>query len=244
MVVTPASATAAPAPPTARVEIDGLCAGYARRPVLHGVTATVPAGAVTALVGPNGSGKSTLLSALAGVLRPTGGTVRQPPDSRPAFVPQRGTAATALPLTVRRTVAMGRWAERGPWRRLTRADHAAVESAMARLGIADLAERQLAELSGGQHRRALIAQALAQGSDLLLLDEPGTGLDADARAGIDALLCDLAADGVTVVQATHDLAAARRADHVLLLRDGRLHAAGPPRTALTADTLTALWLTD
>ncbi|NJQ04792.1 zinc ABC transporter ATP-binding protein AztA [Streptomyces lonarensis] len=244
MATTPASATTAPAARPARVEITGLHAGYARRSVLHDVTATVPTGATTALVGPNGSGKSTLLSVLAGVLRPTAGTVRQPEGTRPAFVPQRGTAAEALPLTVRRTVAMGRWAERGPWRRLTRTDHAAVEAAMDRLDIGDLADRQLAELSGGQHRRALIAQALAQRSDLLLLDEPGTGLDADARAGIDDLLRDLAAEGVTVVQATHDLAAARRADHVLLLRGGRLHAAGPPRTALTADTLTALWLTD
>ncbi|WP_394428153.1 zinc ABC transporter ATP-binding protein AztA [Streptomyces sp. SGAir0957] len=216
-----------------RIQVADLCAGYPGRPVLHQLTAAIPALAATALVGPNGSGKSTLLGVLAGVIRPTSGTVRYDGGRPPAFVPQRTAVADALPLTVRQTVAMGRWAERGPWRRLTRRDRAIVDAALDRLGIGDLAARQLGELSGGQRQRALIAQGLAQESDLLLLDEPTTGLDPRAREVIGTLLAELVADGVTLVQATHDLTAARLADACLLLHDGHLANAGHPADVLT-----------
>jgi zinc/manganese transport system ATP-binding protein len=135
---------------------------------------------------------------------------------------------------------MGRWGERGLWRRLTRHDRAAVDSAMERLGVAGLADRQLGELSGGQRQRVLIAQGLAQQSDLLLLDEPTTGLDPEARERITVLLADLIADGTTVVQATHDLEAARSADTCLLLDDGRLVGQGPPKEVLTTTALTRI----
>jgi zinc/manganese transport system ATP-binding protein len=126
--------------------------------------------AITALVGPNGSGKPALLGVMAGVVRPTSGRLQRVGDRPPAFVPQRSAVADALPLTVRQTVEMGRWSHRGPWRRLTRQDRATVDQAMERLGSTDLATRQLGELSGGQRQRALIAQGLAQESDLLLVD--------------------------------------------------------------------------
>jgi zinc/manganese transport system ATP-binding protein len=197
--------------------------------------------ATTALVGPNGSGKSTLLGVLAGVIRPTSGELHHAGNQPPAFVPQRSAVGDALPLTVRQTVEMGRWSERGPWRRLTRQDRATVDQAMDRLGIADLATRQLGELSGGQRQRALIAQGLAQESDLLLLDEPTTGLDPEARERIGVLLTELVADGVTVVHATHDLEAARSADACLLLRDGYLAGQGHPEQLLTASTLAQIW---
>jgi zinc/manganese transport system ATP-binding protein len=112
---------------------------------------------------------------------------------------------------------------------------------MERLGISDLATRQLGELSGGQRQRALIAQGLAQESDLLLLDEPTTGLDPEARGWIGALLTELVADGVTVVHATHDLEAARSADACLLLRNGHLAGQGHPEQLLTASTLAHIW---
>ncbi|WP_103500237.1 MULTISPECIES: zinc ABC transporter ATP-binding protein AztA [unclassified Streptomyces] len=224
-----------------RVGVTELSAGYARRTVLSQLTAQIPEMATTVLVGPNGSGKSTLFGVIAGVIRPTAGSVHHHGTRRPAFVPQRGTDAAALPLTVRQTVEMGRWADRGPWRRLTRRDRVVVDAALERLGIAPLAGRQLAELSGGQRQRALVAQGVAQESDLLLLDEPGTGLDLDARRQIDAVLTELASEGVTVVQATHDLEAARRAEHCLLLSDGLLFAQGPPAEVLTERTLAGLW---
>ncbi|WAP54856.1 zinc ABC transporter ATP-binding protein AztA [Streptomyces sp. S465] len=226
---------------TPRVRITELYAGYPGRPVLHGLSADIPASATTALIGPNGSGKSTLLGVMAGVLEPTSGELRSDGDRPPAFVPQRGAVGDALPLTVRQTVEMGRWGERGPWRRLTRRDRATVEAAMERLGISGLATRQLGELSGGQRQRALIAQGLAQESDLLLLDEPTTGLDPEARDRIAALLGELVADGVTVVQATHDLEAARAADACLLLRDGHLVGQGSPERLLTPSTLAQVW---
>ncbi|NEE29501.1 ATP-binding cassette domain-containing protein, partial [Streptomyces sp. SID7982] len=105
----------------------------------------------------------------------------------------------------------------------------------------DLADRQLGELSGGQRQRVLIAQGLAQQSDLLLLDEPTTGLDPEARQRITALLTDLVADGTTVVQATHDLEAARSADACLLLADGRLAGRGRPEQVLTPTALSRVW---
>lgn len=215
-----------PQPPTPRVRISGLSAGYSGRTVLHQVTAEIPGAAVTSLTGPNGSGKSTLLGVLAGVIKPTSGEVEHRGGGTAAFVPQRSAVSDTLPLTVRQTVAMGRWADRGPWRRLTARDHATVDAALRRLGIAHLAGRQLGELSGGQRQRTFIAQGVAQDADLLLLDEPCTGLDPEARASIEELLVQLVADGATVVQATHDLESAGAGEHRLRLRDGRLDAAG------------------
>ncbi|WP_049568782.1 zinc ABC transporter ATP-binding protein AztA [Nonomuraea sp. SBT364] len=210
------------------MKIDKLVAGYPGRTVLHQVTADIPDAQLTAVTGPNGSGKSTLLGVLAGVIRATSGTVER--RRRPAFVMQRSEVSDVLPITVRDTVAMGRWAHRGPWRRLSRRDWSVVDSCLTRLGIADLAGRPLGDLSGGQRQRALVAQGLAQESDLLLLDEPATGLDTEARSHIAAVLKEVTADGVTVVHATHDLSAALDADHCLVLRDGRLLAEGPPDT--------------
>jgi zinc/manganese transport system ATP-binding protein len=221
--------------------IQGLCAGYARRTVLHDVTARFPTGRVTAVVGANGSGKSTLLGVLAGVVPAAAGRLRWPGTRRPAFVPQHSAVSAALPITVRETVAMGRWARRGPWRRLSGSDRAVVDTCMARTDVVDLAPRLLSGLSGGQRQRVLVAQALAQESDLLLLDEPATGLDRAARHKISAALDGARAHGVTVVQATHDLGEALRADYCLLLHHGRLLGQGPPEVVLTAEALDAAW---
>ncbi|MGW2344279.1 zinc ABC transporter ATP-binding protein AztA [Streptomyces sp. NPDC001661] len=236
--------TASPSPQRhgdGRVHLTDVCAGYPGRPVLHQLTAHIPQLATVALVGPNGSGKSTLLGVVAGVIRPTSGDVRHQGERRPAFVPQRGAVGDMLPLTVRQTVEMGRWGGLGAWRRPARRDRAAVDAALDRLGIGDLAAQQLGELSGGQRQRTLIAQGLAQESDLLLLDEPTTGLDPEARGRIGALLTGLAGEGVTVVQATHDLEAARAADLCLLLRDGHLVGQGRPDEVLTESALARVW---
>lgn len=213
------------------VRLDGLSAGYARRTVLHEVTAEFPRAQVTAVVGANGSGKSTLLGVLAGVITPATGVV-QIGTQRPAFVVQHSAVPTGLPITVRETVAMGRWAHRSPWRRLSKKDKELVDGCMERMGIADLARRRLSSLSGGQRQRALIAQAFAQESDLLLLDEPDAGLDSQARRDIATAISEAQANGVTVIHVTHDLGEAGRADHCLLLRNGRLAAEGDPRTVL------------
>ncbi|CAM5341067.1 MULTISPECIES: zinc ABC transporter ATP-binding protein AztA [Streptomyces] len=243
MFNTPRPSTTPPLDRNISIHFSELCAGYPGRPVLHQVTGEITKLTSTALIGPNGSGKSTLLGTLAGVIKPTSGDLFRTGDRPPAFVPQRGAVGDTLPLTVRQTVEMGRWGERGPWRRLTARDHAAVDATLDRLGIGDLASRQLGELSGGQRQRTLIAQGLAQESDLLLLDEPTTGLDPEARDRIGSLLTALVADGVTIVQATHDLEVARAADACLLLREGRLTGQGRPDQVLTTASLTRIWQT-
>jgi zinc/manganese transport system ATP-binding protein len=216
------------------VRLDDLYAGYGRTDVLKGVSAQIPEGAVTALVGPNGAGKSTLLGVLAGTVPLRSGKVTPDRNARgvrpvrPAFVVQRSAVSDTLPLTVRAAVAMGRWAHRGPWRPLTRRDRAVVARCMERTGVADLAHRGLGELSGGQRQRALIAQGLAQEADLLLLDEPSAGLDQEARERIGRTIAEIAAEGTTVVHATHFAEEARGADHILTLDRGRVVA---PKTA-------------
>jgi zinc/manganese transport system ATP-binding protein len=220
------------------VRLHTLSAGYARRTVLHEVTAELPLAQVTAVVGPNGSGKSTLLGVLAGILTPAEGTVTAN-TRRPAFVVQHSAVPTALPITVRETVAMGRWAHRGPWRPLSEKDKEVVDASLERMGITDLARRQLGSLSGGQRQRALLAQALAQESDLLLLDEPDAGLDSQARHDIATAMADARTSGVTIVHATHDPDHALRADYCLLLHAGRLVAQGPPHTVLRYDLTTS-----
>lgn len=220
--------------PPADVVIERISAGYRRRTVLHEISARLPGGRVTAVVGANGSGKSTLLGVLAGIVRPVTGTVRGRGRARPALVVQHSAVPVLLPITVRETVAMGRWAGKGPWRRLSRRDWTVVDSCLDRLGITDLAPRTLSTLSGGQRQRALLAQALAQEASLLLLDEPTAALDGPARQAISHAIGQAAAHGGTVIHATHDLTEAMRADHCLLLDHGRLRAAGPPDAVLAA----------
>ncbi|MGW5877955.1 zinc ABC transporter ATP-binding protein AztA [Nocardiopsis terrae] len=208
-------------------ELRGVYAGYGGEDVLRGIDARLPRGGVTALVGSNGAGKSTLLAVLAGTLRPRAGEVSGPSRLRPAFVLQRSAVPDTLPLTVRGAVSMGRWAHRGPWRALARRDRTVVERSMERVGITDLAGRQLGELSGGQRQRALIAQGLAQEADLLLLDEPSAGLDREAREQIARVLASLRGQ-VTVVHATHFSDEAAEADHRLVLDQGRVVDSGSP----------------
>jgi zinc/manganese transport system ATP-binding protein len=225
------------------VRFDSVTFGYGRVPAVDGLTLAIPRGQLLALLGPNGSGKSTLLSLLAGVVRPTAGTIAGVPD-RVAFVVQRSAVPDRLPLTVRDTVAMGRWAVRGAWGRLGRSDRALVEESMERLGLTDLRGRRLASLSGGQRQRALLAQALAQQAPMLLLDEPEAGLDAEARGWITAAVDAEIGRGVTVVIATHDVRTAAGSRRCVLLRSGRLVGDGPPERILTGDSFARTFLAD
>jgi zinc/manganese transport system ATP-binding protein len=223
------------------ITLRGVAAGYGPTPVLRDVTAAIPRTGVTALVGPNGAGKSTLLGLLARVISPTAGDIGGLGPRRPAFVVQRAAVSDTLPLTVREAVAMGRWAHRGFWRPLTAHDRSVIAASMARLGVSDLATRQLGDLSGGQRQRVLVAQGLAQQPDLLLLDEPAAGLDLEAQRRVADVLEAAGRDGTTVVHATHDLDLALRGDHCLLLGDGRLLAQGDPASVLTPAALERAW---
>ena len=182
---------------------------YGRRVVLAHVDADIPRSQVVSIVGPNGSGKSTLLKAIAGLIPLTGGeiTLFDQPMARMrrhvAYVPQREDVDWAFPVSVRDVVMMGRYPRRGWLRRPTAEDGHIAEHAMGRMGIAALARRQISELSGGQQRRAFIARALAQESDVILLDEPMTGIDAETHDRILELFDEWRDEGKVVLQATH-----------------------------------------
>ena len=231
-----------PAGSAAAVSTRGLSVRYGRTTALDGVDVSLPRGAVTALVGPNGSGKSSLLLAACGLVPVASGEIsvlgRPARAGRPdvAVVLQATPSEAALPVTAREVVRMARYARRGPLRRLTAADAEAVDSAMERLEVTDLASRHLRELSGGQRQRVLVAQGLAQEADLLLLDEPVTGLDLVSADRILRVLADERAAGRTVVVCTHDLDDAEEADHVVLLA-GVVVAAGPPGEVVTEANL-------
>lgn len=196
----------------AALAVESLTVAYpgTASPAVRGVSFAVPDGVVAALVGPNGAGKSTLLKTAAGLLAPASGSVRLfglPPGGchhRTAYLPQRGDIDWAFPVTVERFVLAGRYVHLGWLRWPRRADRAVVRRVLDRLGIARLAGRPIAALSGGQQQRALVARALAQGADLLLLDEPFNNLDADTRADLLGLFADLRSAGKTLVVATHD----------------------------------------
>ncbi|MGH9138888.1 MAG: metal ABC transporter ATP-binding protein [Acidimicrobiales bacterium] len=202
----------------------------------------LPAGAVSALIGPNGSGKSTLLHAMAGLLAPVAGDLqvlgRRPVEMRRrvAYVLQATKVNDHMPITVREAVTMGRYAARGAFGRLGRGDRALVRDAIERLELDELAGRHLVELSGGERQRVFVAQGLAQDSEVLLLDEPVTGLDLASRQRIVEVVGAERDAGHTVVVATHDLGDAADADHLLLLA-GRVVAEGRPAEVLTAEHL-------
>ena len=202
------------------IVVSEIAVRYGPTPALNGVSVRLAPGTVTAVVGHNGSGKSTLLQCLAGIARPTTGRIDGMKGLGTAYVPQRNAVSDQLPLTVREAASMGAWHRRGLWRRLTPGDRDAVDEALNRLGLADLGRRRIGTLSGGQRQRALLAQALVQRGDLLLLDEPTTGLDAEARAVIGDVVGEEAARGAIVVVATHESHDAERADQVLTLSSG------------------------
>lgn len=196
---------------------------------------TVPQGSSLAVIGPNGSGKSTLLETIAGILRPHTGTLTLAAP-KPALIPQTTHVDRSLPITVRETVDMARYATLGILGRFRSIDHAAVQDALVRLEMAHLADRQLHELSGGQRQRALVAQGLAQDAEMLLLDEPLIGLDLASRQVILDVMDEQVAAGKTVIVTTHDLDDARRCDQVLLL-DSVPVAVGTPDDVLTVTHL-------
>ncbi len=235
------AASMPPAPATSAVRARDLTMAYGDHLAVRGATFDLPAGAVTAVIGPNGSGKTTLLRAISGLDAPVSGSLQvgdgtPPSRASTAFVMQANQVNEALPVTVTEVVRMGRYPLRGLVGRLRAADHEAVREAMERMEILDLADRHLRELSGGQRQRAFVAQGLAQQADLLLLDEPITGLDLPSQQRIDVAVRDEVAAGRTVVLTTHDVATAARADHVLLVAT-HLVASGAPGEVLTEEHL-------
>lgn len=207
------------------VSVQSLSVKYGSTVALHNVDASFPPGTVTALVGHNGSGKSTLLQTLAGIVRPFSGTVHTG-KKRVSYVPQRSDVNDRMALTVGEVVAMGTWPRRGILGRASAKDRRTIESAIERLQLTELRSTRLSALSGGQRQRTLLAQALVENGDLVLLDEPTTGLDAVAREIINSVVDDEAARGAVVVVATHDVDDAHRADTKITLGRGEILSAG------------------
>jgi zinc transport system ATP-binding protein len=219
------------------VEAAGVSFAYGRQAVLEDVDLTVRAGEFVALVGPNGSGKSTLLRVLLGSLQPSGGEVRlfgRPPSLVPdrwrvGYVPQRPILDSEVPATVAEIVTAGRLSRRGWWRVLRRGDRDAVTHALESVGLGGLADKPLNELSGGQQQRAFIARAFAGDPDLLVLDEPIAGVDAESQRRFRGSLTHLIAEhGAGVLLVSHELSAvAPDLDRVIVLKRKVLFD-GPP----------------
>ena len=235
-----------------RLRADGVRLGYGDHVVVDGLDLDVVAGTVTAVIGPNGCGKSTLLRAMGRLLRPSGGEVlldgrridRMPTREVATILgvlPQSPSAPEGL--TVADLVARGRHPHQAWYRQWSADDEDAVAQALEWTGMLDLAERPVDELSGGQRQRAWISMALAQGTDLLLLDEPTTFLDLAHQVDVLELVRRLHREaGRTVVMVLHDLnLAARYADRLVAMRDGRIVASGTPHEVITEEMLSTVF---
>jgi manganese transport system ATP-binding protein len=217
--------------------VEALSVTYGDHVALDAVDLAVQPGQTVSIIGPNGSGKSTLLAAIAGLVEPTSGHVTVE-RAQVALVLQSTDVDPSLPITVLETVTMARYARAGLFRRLRADDRDAVRTAMSRTDVDKLAQRQLHDLSGGQRQRVLVAQGLAQEAELLLLDEPLTGLDVVSQQVILDVVQEERAGGRSVVMTTHSLQEAASCDIVVLLA-GRMIAAGSPAEVIVAGNLQA-----
>ncbi len=216
---------------------------YGNTPALEDISFQLDRGAQVAVVGPNGAGKSTLFNIIAGITKPDQGDVHiygSGPDGHicVGYVPQRNRIDWRFPVTVSDVVMMGRIGQIGLFRWPRRGDWAMVESALAQVGMADFAKRQIGELSGGQQQRVFLARALAQEAELLMLDEPLTGLDMPSQQAILEILEDLSRQGITTLVATHDINSAAAQFATMMLINRRMIAYGSPQEVLTHGALT------
>ena len=228
---------------TAALELRHLSAGYGKRRAVEDVSVHIPAGQQVGLIGPNGAGKSTLFRAIVGLLAPMSGQVFINGESsrhsrqEAAYVPQFEDVDWSFPVTVIDVVVMGLSRQIG-WLRLPNAHHIATgRAALQRVGLDSYANRQIGELSGGEKRRVFIARALAQGANILLLDEPFSGVDVSAQQTLFDILDELKKDGVTVLLATHDLNLAATHFDQLLIMNRQLIAFGKPADVFKPDIL-------
>ncbi len=225
------------------VSVTDLWIGYDSKPVLEALTFELPAGTLVGLAGPNGSGKSTLLRTLLGLLKPWRGSIELFGGSIDvkrgtlAYAPQAESVDWDFPATVADAVMMGRYGRIGLLRRPGAQDREAVARALSQVGLEEVGGRQIGELSGGQQQRMLIARALAQEADLLLLDEPMASLDVAVQHELLDLFEALRDGGKTLMLATHDLSCVAACFDLALLLNRRLVAFGPPGEIITPEIL-------
>ncbi|HEY8902018.1 MAG TPA: metal ABC transporter ATP-binding protein [Chthoniobacterales bacterium] len=220
-----------------RLRIRDLTVSYHRVPAVHHVTLELQCGKCIALLGPNGAGKTSFFKALVGLIRPEAGSIELGGHGAHrhdiAYLPQREAIDWDFPVTVRGLAEMGRYTRLGWWRRFGAADDAAVEKALARMELTELAGRQISALSGGQQQRAFLARALAQEAHVMLLDEPFTGLDKPAQDLLSQTLRNLAAAGNLVIASHHDLKTVPELFDEVIFLNGELIAAGDTATTFT-----------
>jgi ABC-type Mn2+/Zn2+ transport system ATPase subunit len=226
------------------IEVHGLYVSYGAQPVLEDISFNLPPGQLVGIIGPNGAGKTTLLKALLGLIpRASGsvavaGTATRRRGGPIAYVPQRDAINWRFPATVADVVLMGRYGRLGWLQRPGAHDRAIAQRCIEEVGMAGFADRPIAQLSGGQQQRVFLARALAQEPEVLLLDEPISGVDAPTQEAILAILAGLAAQGKTLLITTHDLRCNMEYFDALLALNRSLVALGPVAQVLTPAVLT------
>lgn len=231
---------------TPAVEVRHLSARYGDRVVLDDASLSVPPGVLLAVVGPNGAGKSTLIKAMLGLVPSTGSVAIQ---GRPyaenrkavAYVPQRGSVDWDFPTTVYDVVLMGTYGQLGWFRRPGDVEKEKARTALDRLGLTDLAGRQIGQLSGGQQQRTFLARALAQDARVLVMDEPFQGVDAVTERTIVDVLRELREAGRTVICVHHDLGTVAEYFDWAAVMNVRMMSCGPVAEAFTSETVRAAY---
>ncbi len=229
------------------IEVEHLTVSYGAVPALLDVTLRIPRGKLVGIIGPNGSGKSTLIKSILGFVRPDVGQVRvfgesaEKAKGQVAYVPQRGAVDWEFPITVREVARMGRYGHVPWWRDLRREDKQLADEALEMVRMSELAHRQIGQLSGGQQQRVFMARAMAQGAQILLLDEPFAGVDAATERAILDVLERTRQAGRTLLVVHHDLATAAEYFDLLVLLKQRLYAFGPPAAVLHAELLSEVY---
>ena len=220
------------------IEISNLTVSYGPVPALLDVSVKIPEGSLVGIIGPNGSGKSTFIKAILGFVKPDVGEVKifgqsaERAKGRVAYVPQRGSVDWDFPITVREVAMMGRYGSVPWYRDFSRHDYQIANEALEKVRMSEFADRQIGQLSGGQQQRVFMARAMAQGAEILLLDEPFAGVDAATERAILDVLSQTKKAGRTLLVVHHDLTtAAEYFDRLLLLKQ-RLFAYGPPQAVL------------
>ena len=236
-----------PSRPRPAIEVENLTVSYGASPALLDVSLTIQPGQLVGVIGPNGSGKSTLIKAILGFVRPDFGVVRvfgQPAErakGRVAYVPQRGAVDWDFPITVWDVAMMGRYQHLRWWQDPGTEDRRITAESLEMVRMDNLRHRQIGQLSGGQQQRVFLARAMAQGADVLLLDEPFAGVDASTERAILDVLERSRNAGRTLVVVHHDLATAGEYFDSLILLKQRLFAHGPPEAVLHPELLSEVY---
>lgn len=225
------------------IEVHDLTVAYHKKPVLWGIDLEIPKGKLVGIIGPNGAGKSTLIKSIMGLLPLSSGWVKifgepfKKNLKRVGYVPQRESVDWDFPVSVMDVVLMGRYGKLGLFRRPAKKDKEIARECLEKVKMLPYANRQIANLSGGQQQRVFLARALAQESDLYLMDEPFAGVDAATESAIMDIMHELKDRGKTLIVVHHDLPTARNYFDMLILLNMRLVAFGPTEEVFTNELL-------